>query len=67
MGHIHTLTDIEEIEQVPLAERQLPESTYAMIRQSALSSPDNPALSRLNVCFALVKGVLFGYTRREDR
>jgi fatty-acyl-CoA synthase len=44
MAQIHNLSDIEEIERVPLAERQLPESTYAMIRQSALNSPDHPAL-----------------------
>ncbi len=44
MAQIHNLSDIEEIERVPLAERQLPESTYAMIRQSALTSPDHPAL-----------------------
>ena len=44
MKHIRTLSDIEEIEQVPLAQRQLPESTYAMIRQSALTFPDRPAL-----------------------
>ena len=44
MAQIHNFSDIEEIERVPLAERQLPESTYAMIRQSALNSPDHPAL-----------------------
>ena len=44
MAQIRTFSDIEEIERVPLAERQLPESTYAMIRQSALNSPDHPAL-----------------------
>jgi fatty-acyl-CoA synthase len=44
MGQIRTLADIEAIERVPLAERQLPESTYAMIRQSALTFPDRPAL-----------------------
>jgi fatty-acyl-CoA synthase len=44
MAQIRTLSDIEEIERVPLAERQLPKSTYAMIRQSALTSPDHPAL-----------------------
>lgn len=44
MPHIHTLSDIEEIERVPLPERQLPASTYAMIRQSALASPDHTAL-----------------------
>jgi len=44
MGQIRTLADIEEIERVPLAERHLPSSTYVMIRQSALTSPDHPAL-----------------------
>jgi fatty-acyl-CoA synthase len=44
MSQIHTLSDIEELERVPLAERQLPQSTYAMIRQSALTSPDSTAL-----------------------
>jgi len=44
MAQICTLSDIEEIERVPLVERQLPESTYATIRQSALTSPDHPAL-----------------------
>jgi fatty-acyl-CoA synthase len=44
MAQIRTLSDVEEIERVPLAERQLPESTYAMIRRSALASPDHPAL-----------------------
>ena len=44
MAQIRTLTDIEEIERVPLAERQLPASTYAVIWQSALTSPDHPAL-----------------------
>jgi fatty-acyl-CoA synthase len=44
MAQIRTLSDIEEIERVPLAERQLPESTYAMIRRSALISPDHAAL-----------------------
>ncbi len=44
MAQICTLSDIEEIERVLLVERQLPESTYATIRQSALTSPDRPAL-----------------------
>jgi len=44
MAQIHNLSDIEEIDRVPLAERQLPESTYAMFRQSALNSADHPAL-----------------------
>jgi hypothetical protein len=43
MGQIRTLSGIQEIERVPLAKRQLAPSTYAMIRQSALTSPDRPA------------------------
>ena len=44
MAQIRTLSDIEEIERVPLAERQLPQSTYDVIRQAALASPDRTAL-----------------------
>ncbi|HEX6556843.1 MAG TPA: acyl-CoA synthetase [Ktedonobacteraceae bacterium] len=44
MTQIRTLSDVEEIERVPLTERHLPSSTYAMIRQSALTSPDHAAL-----------------------
>jgi fatty-acyl-CoA synthase len=44
MPQIHTLSDIEEIELVPLAERQIPQSTYALIQQTALTSPDSTAL-----------------------
>ncbi|GHO58647.1 acyl-CoA synthetase [Ktedonobacter robiniae] len=44
MGQIRILSDIEEIERVPLAQRQLPKSTYAMIRRSALTFPDHSAL-----------------------
>ncbi len=44
MGKIRTLSDIEEIERVPFVKRQFALSTYTMIRQSALTSPDRPAL-----------------------
>ncbi len=44
MTQIRTFSDVEEIERVPLTERHLPSSTYAMIRQSALISPDHAAL-----------------------
>jgi fatty-acyl-CoA synthase len=44
MGKIRTLSDIEEIERVPFVKRQFAPSTYTMIRQSALTSPDRPAL-----------------------
>lgn len=41
---IATQADVEAIEQVPLGERTLPESTYAMLRQSAGRHPDKIAL-----------------------
>lgn len=44
MAYIHSIADIEAIEHIPLAEQQLPTSTYAMLRQSALTFPDHPAL-----------------------
>lgn len=44
MGQVRILSDIEAIERVSLAQRQLPESTYTMIWQSALTFPDHPAL-----------------------
>ena len=44
MAQIRTLSNVEELERVPLAERHLPESTYDVIRQTALASPDRPAL-----------------------
>ncbi|HEV8192105.1 MAG TPA: acyl-CoA synthetase [Ktedonobacterales bacterium] len=44
LREIHTLGDIEAIEQVPLSERQLPGSTYEMVRRSAERFPDRTAL-----------------------
>jgi fatty-acyl-CoA synthase len=41
---VATLADIEALEQVPLAERDLPESTYAMLRQGAADAPQKTAL-----------------------
>jgi len=41
---IATQADVEAIEQVPLGERTLPESTYAMLRRSAGRHPDKIAL-----------------------
>ena len=43
MAQIRTLSNVEELERVPLAERHLPKSTYDVIRQTALASPDRPA------------------------
>ncbi|WP_296272449.1 acyl-CoA synthetase [Pseudomonas sp. UBA6323] len=42
---IRTLQDIEQIESTPLSERDLPGSTFELIRRTAQASPDAPALS----------------------
>ena len=42
---IRTLQDIQAIEHTPLAERNLPPSTYELIRRTAQAHPDAPALS----------------------
>ncbi|ALN18142.1 acyl-CoA synthetase [Ectopseudomonas mendocina] len=42
---IRTLHDIELIESTPLSERDLPSSTFELIRRTAQASPDAPALS----------------------
>ncbi len=44
LREIHTLSDIEAIEQVPLSERNLPGSTYEMVRRAAERFPDRIAL-----------------------
>ncbi|RMH84537.1 acyl-CoA synthetase [Pseudomonas sp. AOB-7] len=42
---IRTLQDIEQIEKTPLSARDLPTSTYELIRRTAVAQPDTPALS----------------------
>ncbi|HBZ92744.1 MULTISPECIES: acyl-CoA synthetase [unclassified Pseudomonas] len=42
---IRTLQDIEQIESTPLSERDLPGSTFELIRRTAQANPDAPALS----------------------
>ena len=42
---IRTLSDIAEIEKVPLGERQLPPSTYAALKAQAGRTPERTALS----------------------
>ncbi|MDH1265157.1 acyl-CoA synthetase [Pseudomonas sp. GD03944] len=44
---IRTRRDIEQIEQTPLAERDLPASTYELIQRTAQLHPQAPALSFL--------------------
>ncbi|WP_095200342.1 acyl-CoA synthetase [Mesorhizobium carmichaelinearum] len=42
---VTALPDIEAFERLPLGERDLPSSTYEMLRQGAAIAPDAPALS----------------------
>lgn len=42
---IRTLQDIEQIEATPLGARELPPSTYELLRRRAAAQPDAPALS----------------------
>lgn len=42
---VSTIADIHKIEAVPLAQRDLPASTYAAIKRTAVRLPDAPALS----------------------
>lgn len=42
---IRSLQDIEQIECTPLSARELPPSTYELIRRTAVAQPDAPALS----------------------
>lgn len=41
---IQTIDDIRAFEQTPLAERNLPPSTYAMLQRGAARNPEKPAL-----------------------
>ena len=42
---VRTLSDIAELEKVPLPERQLPSSTYAAVKAQAEKTPERPALT----------------------
>ena len=44
---IRTQQDIEQIESTPLSDRDLPSSTYELIRRTALAHPEAAALSFL--------------------
>jgi fatty-acyl-CoA synthase len=41
---VRTMADVEAFEQTPLSERNLPDSTYAMLRETSRRRPDAPAL-----------------------
>ncbi|MCF4164122.1 acyl-CoA synthetase [Zavarzinia compransoris] len=45
MPDVRTLADIHAIERVPLSDRAIPPTTYAMLAAGARLSPDAPALS----------------------
>lgn len=42
---VRTLSEIAELEKVPLGERRLPPSTYAALKAQAEKTPDRPALT----------------------
>ena len=44
MSGLHDMSDIEALESIPLTERELPASTYEMIRSGAAKNPDATAL-----------------------
>lgn len=58
---IRTPADIEAIERVPLAERDLPVSTYDLLRRTASQYPDRPALSFFLRGAAYDHAVTFSY------
>ena len=47
LHEIRSLADIQALEHIPLAQRDLPTSTYALIERSAQRAPDAPALTFL--------------------
>lgn len=61
MGGFATIADIEAFEAIPLAERSLPESTYAAIRRTAETYPDDIALIFLLQGTAYQQAVQFTY------
>ena len=64
---IRTLADIEAIERVPLAERDLPESTYDLLRRTSERYPDRPALSFFLQGTAYDRAVTFSYQEMLER
>ena len=61
MARITTMADIEAIEQVPLAERDLPANTYEAIRRGAALNPDGIALHFFLQGDMYDKGISFTY------
>lgn len=42
---VSSLADVKRVEQVPLADRQIPSTTYEALQQGSQIAPDGPALS----------------------
>ena len=61
MKRIATMADILAMEETPLANRNLPASTYEAIRQSAARTPDAPALHFFLKGELYDKGATFSY------
>ena len=58
---IRTLADVEAVERIPLAERDLPASTYDLLRRTAEQHPNRPALSFFLQGTAYDRAVTFSY------
>ena len=64
---VQTLADVEAIERIPLAERDLPRSTYDLLRRTAEQYPDRPALSFFLRGTAYQRAVTFRYREMLGR
>ena len=61
MPGVATLADIEEMEKVPLEERDLPPSTYAAIKRSAEKHPNQTAVGFFLQATEYEKAVMMNY------
>ncbi len=59
---VATLADIQEMEQIPLEERNLPTSTYAAIKRSAQAFPNQTALGFFLQATEYENAVMYTYT-----
>jgi fatty-acyl-CoA synthase len=59
---VATLADIEEMEKIPLKDRNLPASTYAAIKRSAEQHPNQTALGFFLQATEYENAVMYNYT-----
>ena len=59
--HVRTLADILAFEQIPLAQRALPQSTYALLCQAAALAPERTALHYVAGAERLGEGTPISY------